>query len=161
KSIDIPYLYYYLGPHGKFIKKSLLDQNQILFPTNLSFGEDKIFFFHCYEHSQYITTIEDVVGYIDRTRDNKSLITRNKLMEKRYADYVLFNEVLLSKNNKVKEKFLLRVIEYDLLKSCKSLIFLNETEQEKVKLFKMLSNVLDTKIIKRKIKKKIGDEYKY
>src|SRR5699024_2586108 len=44
---------------------------------------------------------------------------------------------------------------------CKSLIFLNETEQEKVKLFKMLSNVLDTKIIKRKIKKKIGDEYKY
>src|SRR5699024_5883741 len=103
KSIDIPYLYYYLGPHGKFIKKSLLDQNQILFPTNLSFGEDKIFFFHCYEHSQYITTIEDVVGYIDRTRDNQSLITRTKFMEKRYADYALFNEVLLSKNNKVKE----------------------------------------------------------
>ena len=44
QSYKIPYLYYYLGPGGKFIKRKLIEKHDIQFPINLHFGEDKLFF---------------------------------------------------------------------------------------------------------------------
>ncbi|MGI2287192.1 glycosyltransferase family 2 protein [Staphylococcus cohnii] len=41
---NIPYLYYYLGPSGKFISLQLIKKNNIRFLPDLHFGEDKLFF---------------------------------------------------------------------------------------------------------------------
>ncbi|WP_259337949.1 glycosyltransferase family 2 protein, partial [Staphylococcus devriesei] len=62
---DIPYLYYYLGPSGKFIKRELIFKNNISFPHNLHFGEDKIFFMNVFSLANSVTTISAISTYIN------------------------------------------------------------------------------------------------
>ncbi|WP_233643294.1 glycosyltransferase family 2 protein [Staphylococcus devriesei] len=42
---DIPYLYYYLGPSGKFIKRELIFKNNISFPLHITCISEKIKYF--------------------------------------------------------------------------------------------------------------------
>lgn len=131
----IPYLYYYLGPSGKFIKRELILKSNILFPHNLHFGEDKVFFMNVFSVANSVTTIPTISTYINRSPNNISLVKKSNFLTKRNSDYFLFKNTLDVTDPKFRNKFLLRILEYDLLNNCNSKTFLNLEYEEQEKVF--------------------------
>ena len=86
---DIPYLYYYMGPSGKFIKRSLIIENNIQFPLNLHFGEDKLFFMTAFVNAHHVTTTPIVANYLNRSTD-MFLSLKIRFLTKRESDYIIF-----------------------------------------------------------------------
>ncbi|XVK01476.1 hypothetical protein NR806_06515 [Staphylococcus lugdunensis] len=91
---DIPYLYYYMGPSGKFIKRSLIIENNIQFPLNLHFGEDKLFFMTAFVNAHHVTTTPIVANYLNRSTDNVSIVKKSDFLTKRESDYIIFKSAL-------------------------------------------------------------------
>ena len=63
-----------MGPSGKFIKRSLIIENNIQFPLNLHFGEDKLFFMTAFVNAHHVTTTPIVANYLNRSTDNVSIV---------------------------------------------------------------------------------------
>ncbi|RIO68372.1 glycosyltransferase family 2 protein, partial [Staphylococcus borealis] len=148
---DIPYLYYYLGPGGKFIKRELIIKNDILFPNNLHFGEDKMFFMEIFSKARSITTVPTISTYVNRSVDNTSLVRKSDFVTKRHSDFVLFKSVLNINDIKFKNKFLVRILEYDLLNNCNSNVFLKLGQDEKEEVFKVIRKIFTHEIITEEI----------
>ncbi|RIL46217.1 glycosyltransferase family 2 protein, partial [Mammaliicoccus fleurettii] len=64
---EIPYIYNHFGPPSKFIKLDIIKKNNITFPENLHFGEDKLFFTKLSQFINKVSTITDDSSFIDRT----------------------------------------------------------------------------------------------
>ena len=148
---DIPYLYYYLGPGGKFIKRELINKNNIFFSHDLHFGEDKLFFMRVFSVANSVTTIPTISTYVNRATNNISLVKKSDFVTKRNSDYVLFKNVLNVKNKKFKNKFLVRILEYDLLNNCNSNVFLKLEKEEKEEVFKVIRKIFTHKKVTKKV----------
>ncbi|PTF85148.1 hypothetical protein BU668_10565 [Staphylococcus chromogenes] len=157
--LKIPYLFYYLGPAGKFIKTDLLKRNKIEFPTDSHFGEDKIFFMNVFRYAQKVTTTTKEVTFFDRSTDNHSIVRSTDFIEKRRSDYKLFEEILSIKDKKIKEAFMLRVLEYDLLNNCNSHVFLKLSVEDKAKVFEIIKSIYTHKSVSKKLIKRIDSKY--
>ena len=159
QSYKIPYLYYYLGPGGKFIKRELIEKHDIQFPINLHFGEDKLFFVKVYEKAQKVTTTTCIGVHINRYSDNISIVRRTHFIKKRESDLAIFDYVLDMKDKKRRDKLLLRNLEYDLLTSCNSHIFLDSSKETKVNVFEMIKTVFENVYVKKRIVPQIDAKF--
>lgn len=72
--IDNPLLQ---GPCWKIFKKSIIIENNIEFPENMSYGEDTTFVYSYLEHVNYITTIdEELYNYYIDEKESLSTVFR-------------------------------------------------------------------------------------
>ena len=60
------------GPCWKLFKKSIIDKHNILFPENMSYGEDAVFVYKYLKFTNSITAIDEYL-YIYNMHDNESL----------------------------------------------------------------------------------------
>jgi len=67
-----------------------------------------------------------------------SIIRRTNFIKKRESDFEIFKAALQIKNTKTRDKFLLRIVEYDLLYNCNSHVFNNLNDVEKESVFKII-----------------------
>ncbi|MHD0446732.1 glycosyltransferase family 2 protein [Staphylococcus cohnii] len=157
---NIPYLYYYLGPSGKFISLQLIKKNNIRFLPDLHFGEDKLFFLNVFSVAKRATTTTKIGCYINRLSQNVSIIRRTNFIKKRESDFEIFKAALQIKNTKTRDKFLLRIVEYDLLYNCNSHVFNNLNDVEKESVFKIIKEIYYNDYVRKKIVKNINYRFK-
>ncbi|MBI5974450.1 glycosyltransferase family 2 protein [Staphylococcus canis] len=155
-----PYLFYYLGPAGKFVKRSLIQRNKMKFMEHTRFGEDKLFFMKLFEHAKRVSTLPDIVTYLNRSTDNQSIVRTVDFVEKRESDLILFNEALQIKDKKIKDQFLIRITEYDLLTNCDSFVFINLDQKAQAQVFEIVKQIFNNKYVKKRIAKQINVKYK-
>jgi len=129
---DIPYLFYHMGPQSKLMKTSIIKDYHIRFPE-MKFGEDKYFFFNVLLRCTRVSIITDKICYLNRLSINSTSLTKTTdVIKKREADLGLFKEILNSNIPIEKEKVLIkRLLEYDLIKVCDSLVFVKSDKKEK------------------------------
>lgn len=156
---NIPYLYYYLGPSGKFIRRNLIKDNNFQFSPDLHFGEDKLFFMNVFSVAKYATTTTVVGSYINRLSQNVSIIRRTNFIQKRKSDFKIFEKALEIKNTETKDKFLLRIVEYDLLHNCNSHVFINLSDDEKNEVFEIIKTIYYNHYVKEEIIKNISNRF--
>lgn len=130
--LEMPYLFYHMGPPSKLIKTSIIKENNIRFPE-LKFAEDKFFFTNVLLNCSSISVVNIPIGYINRLSSNTESLTRvTKVLDKRKSDMKLirhFNELKLPIEQ---EKIIFkRLIEYDLIRSCDSVSFVKSKEKSK------------------------------
>ncbi|RIL88030.1 glycosyltransferase family 2 protein, partial [Staphylococcus chromogenes] len=73
--------------------------------------------------------------------------------------YKLFEEILSIKDKKIKEAFMLRVLEYDLLNNCNSHVFLKLSVEDKAKVFEIIKSIYTHKSVSKKLIKRIDSKY--
>ncbi|WP_239739622.1 glycosyltransferase family 2 protein [Mammaliicoccus sp. P-M59] len=156
---DIPYIYNHFGPPSKFIKLSHIKKHNIKFPENLHYGEDKMFFTNLSPYIKDVSTVTDNCSIIDRTTSNESLTTGIDFYEKRDSDLEIIQHLLKQESNTKNIRLLNRYLEYDLLKSCNSHVFLNSDKQQQVRYFKQLNELFNQSYIKSDIIQTISQEY--
>lgn len=157
---DIPYIYNHFGPPSKFIKLSHIKKHNIKFPENLHFGEDKMFFTYLSPYINNVSTVTDNCSIIDRTTSNESLTRGVDFYEKRASDLEIIHHLLEQESNSKNIRLLNRFLEYDLLKSCNSHVFLNSDKKQQVHYFKQLNELFNQSYIKADIIQTISQEYK-
>lgn len=130
--LNIPYLLYHMGPPAKLMKTSIIKENNIRFPE-MKFGEDKFFLFRVLQNSSKASTITAPTYYVNRLSSNSSSLTRTTdLLDKRSADMDILNYMFDKKLPMDQEKeYMKRLIEYDLVKSCDSVLFVNSEEKQR------------------------------
>ncbi|MCD8835987.1 glycosyltransferase family 2 protein [Mammaliicoccus sciuri] len=156
---DIPYIYNHFGPPSKFIKLSPIKKHNIKFPEDLHFGEDKMFFTNLSPYINNVSTVTDNCSIIDRTTSNESLTRSIDFYEKRDSDLEIINHLLKQESNIKNIRLLNRFLEYDLLKSCNSYVFLNSDKNQQVHYFKQLNELFNQSFIKTDIIPRISQEY--
>ena len=156
---DIPYLYYYMGPSGKFIKRSLIIENNIQFPLNLHFGEDKLFFMTAFVNAHHVTTTPIVANYLNRSTDNVSIVKKSDFLTKRESDYIIFKSALNISDKKIRDKFLLRIVEYDLFNNCNSKGFINLNFTQKISVFDIIKKICTHPYIRDYIIPNVAHKY--
>ncbi|WP_239749667.1 glycosyltransferase family A protein [Mammaliicoccus sp. O-M53] len=156
---EIPYIYNHFGPPSKFIKLDIIKKNNITFPENLHFGEDKLFFTKLSQFINKVSTITDDSSFIDRTTTNQSLTKSIDFYEKRDSDIHIINYLLNQETNDKILKILNRFLEYDLLKSCNSFVFLKSEKTLQLNYFKQIKEIFNHHLIKDKAINNISSEY--
>ncbi|PNZ77043.1 hypothetical protein CD111_05315, partial [Mammaliicoccus stepanovicii] len=121
---------------------------------------DKIFFLNFFNQCKKVSTITKECGNIDRTTDNHSMIQQTDFYQKRKSDYELFKEIKKIKNPKFKDKFYLRIVEYDMLNNCDSHVFNKLPIEEKEAIFNIIKEVFTTPYIRENILQDINVRYK-
>ncbi|RSK35677.1 glycosyltransferase family 2 protein [Bhargavaea beijingensis] len=84
ESIDpftIPRLFYHLGPTGRMMRTNFIKENQIAFPE-MNFAEDKQFFVDVLTKCSTISTSDRVIYFINRYKENISLVSKTNPLEK-------------------------------------------------------------------------------
>jgi len=139
---DIPYLFYHMGPPAKLMKTSIIKYFQIRFPE-MKFGEDKYFLFNFLSKCSSVTTITDPIYFVNRLSSNSFSLTRSTdVLKKREADLHILKEVLhMSLPLKHEQVLVKRLVEYDLIKTCDSYVFLRS--QEKAKFIEIIREALN------------------
>lgn len=127
----IPYIFYHLGPPSKLIKTNIIKKNYIQFPE-MKYAEDKYFFIRVLDNCSSVSTINKPVCYINRMSSNKNSLTRvTDIIDKRFADLnVLKDVVKLGLNANNKKIIIKRLLEYDLIRSCDSNLFIQSKDKE-------------------------------
>ncbi|MGY0691303.1 glycosyltransferase family 2 protein [Virgibacillus sp. FSP13] len=129
---DIPYIFYHGGPPSKLMKTAILKENDIWFPE-MKFGEDKFFLFRVLLKCDSISTITTPICYVNRLSNNEASLTRNTtVLDKRRADMEMLKYVAKLDLPAEQDKILLkRLVEYDLVKTCDSFIFVRSNDKRK------------------------------
>lgn len=159
KANDIPYLYYYLGPSGKFIKRKLILKKHLKFPYDLHFGEDKLFFMNVFASAKTVTTIPTICNYLNRSSDNTSIVKKADFITKRKSDLFVFQSALNIPNKSCRDKFLLRIVQYDLLNNCNSNVFLRLNDSQQLEVFNIIKKMYENDYIKKYIIPLIDSKY--
>ena len=68
-------IFYYCGPYCKLFRTSFVRSHRLSFPTDLSYGEDAVFYFNYLEHCRSILLLSDE-GYNYQAFNNGSLSTK-------------------------------------------------------------------------------------
>lgn len=129
---DIPYFFYHMGPPSKLIKTSILKENNIRFPE-MKFGEDKFFLIQILLKDISVSVITTPVYYVNRLTTNRSSLTRTtEVLEKRESDMKTL-KYLIEKNIPIdqEKEIMKRLVEYDLVKTCDSFVFIRSEEKHK------------------------------
>lgn len=106
-----------------------------------------------------VTTISAISTYINRSPNNISLVKKSNFLTKRYSDYILFKNTLDIAKTKFRNKFLLRILEYDLLNNCNSKAFLNLEYDEKEKVFNIIRKIFTHEFIPTEIISSIDPKF--
>ncbi|WP_181294814.1 hypothetical protein, partial [Mammaliicoccus sciuri] len=95
-----------------------------------------------------VSTLTDNCSIIDRTTSNESLTRGVDFYEKRASDLEIIHHLLEQESNSKNIRLLNRFLEYDLLKSCNSHVFLNSDKKQQVHYFKQLNELFNQSYIK-------------
>lgn len=140
---DVPHFFYHMGPTARMMKLSLLDEHNIRFPE-MTFAEDKLFFYNVFFHTTKVSTTTKPIYYVNRMQENNSSLTRiTDVLKKREADLKVIH-FIKSQNLPVhQEKIALnRIYEYDLFKTLDSQLFVKSDRKEDF--FQVLSQAIET-----------------
>lgn len=137
ESIDpfsINHIFRHLAPTARMMKTALLKDNNIKFP-NQKYAEDKQFFIDVLINSKSISTTKEIVYYINRYQDNKSLTKTTTIFEKMDSNMITINYVI-GKHLPVyvEQMILARLFEFDFISRFldkKQFLKANKKEQEK------------------------------
>ncbi len=127
---------YLLGPCFKLFRKSIITENGVIFPPELSYGEDAIFVLKYLAYCKTVR-VSSYIGYSYRKHGNESLSGRfltNKI-DINYRihtliDNLLQRESIVERSKILAERMLECLVSYEKELICSSL-----SEQEKRKLF--------------------------
>ncbi|RIL68785.1 glycosyltransferase family 2 protein, partial [Staphylococcus devriesei] len=87
------------------------------------------------------------------------MVKKSNFLTKRYSDYILFKNTLDIAKTKFRNKFLLRILEYDLLNNCNSKAFLNLEYDEKEKVFNIIRKIFTHEFIPTEIISSIDPKF--
>ncbi|HLQ82403.1 MAG TPA: glycosyltransferase family 2 protein [Pseudogracilibacillus sp.] len=144
---EMPYLYYHMGPPSKLMKSSIIMENSIRFPE-YKFGEDKSFFFDVLDKCKSLSVIKEPIYYVNRFKSNNESLTQvMTALDKRKIDLEILKRVYDQNLPIEKEKILMkRLVEYDLLKTCDSFVFIRSNEkQEYINIIKEALDILSAR----------------
>lgn len=129
---EIPYLFYHMGPPAKLMKLSIIKENNIRFPE-VRFGEDKFFFFRFLQKSSTVSTITNPIYYVNRLSSNGSSLTRTTdVLEKRSVDIDILKYTFdINLPIEQEKSYMKRLVEYDLVKTCDSFLFIKSKQKQK------------------------------
>lgn len=128
---EMPYLYYHMGPPSKLMKSSIIMENSIRFPE-YKFGEDKSFFFDVLDKCKSLSVIKEPIYYVNRFKSNNESLTQvMTALDKRKIDLEILKRVY-DQNLPIEKEIILmkRLVEYDLLKTCDSFVFIRSNEKQ-------------------------------
>ncbi|MFD1707460.1 glycosyltransferase family 2 protein [Siminovitchia sediminis] len=96
ESIDpcsIPHIFQHLGPTARMMRTQFLKDHNCRFP-DMKFAEDKQFFIDVLTNCPSISTTKDVIYYVNRFRDNKSLVGSTTIFEKTDTNLEVIKHVI-------------------------------------------------------------------
>src|SRR5699024_176950 len=109
-------VYRALGPPGKIIKKSIIEENGIRF-KDLKYGEDKLFFIEVISNCTKASMLPMPVYHVNRYSENTSLIKETSVLEKAEFNLLVLKEVLqLDLTDPIKNMIISRIIEVDFIR---------------------------------------------
>ncbi len=140
---SIPHIFQHLGPTARMMRTSFVKEYQFKFP-NMKYAEDKQFFIDVLINCPTISTSDEVIYYVNRRKENKSLVSRTTIFEKTDTNIEVIKYVIQKKLPENVEKMILnRLYEFD----CITRLFNREhflRSKEKEKYFEKFAKVLDT-----------------
>src|SRR5699024_11059416 len=119
----------------------------IRFPE-YKFGEDKSFFFDVLDKCKSLSVIKEPIYYVNRFKSNNESLTQvMTALDKRKIDLEILKRVYDQNLPIEKEKILMkRLVEYDLLKTCDSFVFIRSNEkQEYINIIKEALDILSAR----------------
>ncbi|MFA8439500.1 glycosyltransferase family 2 protein [Pueribacillus sp. YX66] len=139
----IPHVFQHLGPTARMMRTQFVRENKCKFP-NMRYAEDKQFFIDVLTNCPSISTTKEVVYYVNRNKDNKSLVSRTSIFEKTDTNIAVINYVI-SKNlpEQIERMVLNRLYEFD----CITRLFNRQhflKSRQKEKYFQKFAEVLNT-----------------
>ncbi|RST74407.1 glycosyltransferase family 2 protein [Siminovitchia acidinfaciens] len=140
---SIPHLFHHLGPTARMMKTTFIKDNNIKFP-NMKFAEDKQFFIDVLTKCSTISTLDDVIYYANRLKENKSFTTTTSIFEKTDTNIKVIKYVIDKQlPEKIEKMILNRLYEFDCItRLFNRKHFLNSKEKEKY--FEKFGEVLET-----------------
>lgn len=139
----IPHVFQHLGPTARMMRTEFIREHNCQFP-NMRYAEDKQFFIDVLTNCPTISTTKEVVYYVNRNKDNKSLVSRTSIFEKTDTNIAVIKYVI-EKNlpERVERMVLNRLYEFDCItRLFNRYHFLNSRKKEKY--FEKFREVLNT-----------------
>lgn len=140
---SIPHIFQHLGPTARMMRTQFLREYQCRFP-NMKYAEDKQFFIDVLIHCPAISTSKEIVYYVNRNSDNKSLVSRTSIFEKTDTNIAVIKYVINKNLPEELERMILnRLYEFDCItRLFNRHHFLNSLRKDKY--FKKFEEVLKT-----------------
>lgn len=139
----IPHLFQHLGPTARMMRTKFLKEHHFRFP-NMKFAEDKQFFIDVLTNCPTISTSKEVVYYVNRYKENKSLVSTTTIFEKTDTNIAVIKHVIEKRlPEKIERMILNRLYEFD----CITRLFNREhflKSKQKEKYYEKFSEVLST-----------------
>lgn len=109
----IPHIFQHLGPTARMMRTAFLREHNCRFP-DMRFAEDKQFFIDVLTNCPNISTTKEVIYYVNRYRDNKSLVSKTSIFEKTDTNLAVIRHVI-QKNlpENIERMVLNRLYEFD------------------------------------------------
>lgn len=146
ESIDpcsIPHVFHHLGPTARMMRADFLKEHHFRFP-NMRFAEDKQFFIDVLTNCPTISTTKEIIYYVNRNKENKSLTSKTSIFEKTDTNLEVIKYVIQKNLPEHIERMVLnRLYEFD----CITRLFNRQhflRSKQKEKYFKKFANVLET-----------------
>lgn len=90
---SIPHIFQHLGPTARMMRTQFLKDHNCRFP-DMKFAEDKQFFIDVITSCPSISTTKDVIYYVNRFKDNKSLVGKTNIFEKTDTNLAVIRHVI-------------------------------------------------------------------
>ncbi|PWA12885.1 glycosyltransferase family 2 protein [Pueribacillus theae] len=140
---SIPHVFQHLGPTARMMRTQFLREYNCKFP-NMKYAEDKQFFIDVLTNCPTISTSKEVIYYVNRNQENKSLVSRTSIFEKTDTNIAVIKHVI-KKNlpENVERMVLNRLYEFDCItRLFNRHHFLRSIRKDRY--FKKFAEVLDT-----------------
>lgn len=110
---SIPHIFQHLGPTARMMRTQFLRDHNCRFP-DMKFAEDKQFFIDVLTNCPNISTTTDVIYYVNRYKDNKSLVGTTSIFEKTDTNLAVIRHVIKKELPEEVERMVLnRLYEFD------------------------------------------------
>ncbi|RWR04799.1 glycosyltransferase family 2 protein [Siminovitchia fortis] len=139
----IPHIFQHLGPTARMMRTQFLRDHNCRFP-HMKFAEDKQFFIDVLTNCPSISTTKDVIYYVNRFKDNKSLVGTTTIFEKTDTNLAVIKHVIQKELPEEIERMVLnRLYEFDCItRLFNRHHFLRSTRKDKY--YKKFAEVLET-----------------
>ena len=139
----IPHVFQHLGPTARMMRTDFIKKHNCQFP-NMRYAEDKQFFIDVLTNCPSISTTKEIIYYVNRNSDNKSLVSRTSIFEKTDTNIAVIKYVISKQLPEHIERMVLnRLYEFD----CITRLFDRHhflQSRQKNKYFEKFAEVLDT-----------------
>ncbi len=110
---SIPHIFQHLGPTARMMQTQFLRDYNFRFP-HMKFAEDKHFFIDVLTNCPSISTTKDIIYYVNRFKDNKSLVGTTSIFEKTDTNLAVIKHVIQKELPEEIERMVLnRLYEFD------------------------------------------------